>query len=141
MVYLDTSLLVAWLTREPSADRVSLWLRTQETGSLHISGWTITEFSSALSLKQRTGQINLDEKAQILAAFNRLVSRSLVTLNVTPSDYQTAARLCDRTELGLRAGDSLHIAISVNAGLPIATLDKTMSQACSTIVHPVTSIE
>ena len=141
MVYLDTSVLVAWLTREPSADRISLWLRRQETGSLHISAWTITEFSSALSLKQRTGQINLDEKAQILAAFNRLISRSLVTLSVTPSDYQSAARLCDRTELGLRAGDSLHIAISVNAGLPIATLDKTMAQACSTIVHPVTSIE
>lgn len=140
MVYIDTSVLVALLTREPAETRISPWLRLQGTGSLHISGWTITEFSSALSLKLRTGQISLSGKANILTAFNRLVSRSLVTLPVTASDYQNAARLCDRTELGLRAGDSLHIAIAVNAGLPIATLDKTMETACGAITHPVTVI-
>jgi predicted nucleic acid-binding protein len=100
----------------------------------------MTEFSSALSLKQRTGQIDMKQKAQALAAFNQLVTRSLVTLQVTPSEYHAAARLCDRTELGLRAGDSLHIAIAVSNGLKVATLDKIMATACSTIAHPVIAI-
>ena len=69
-----------------------------------------------------------------------LASRSLLTLPVAPSDYQAAARLCDRAELGLRAGDSLHIAVAVTNGLPIATLDKVMEAACGLIAHPTTPI-
>lgn len=140
MAYVDTSVLVALLTNEPAADRVYAWLRNQEPGSLHVSGWTMTEFSSALSLKLRTGQIDMTQKAQALAAFNQLVTRSLVMLPVSSSDHHAAARLCDRTELGLRAGDSLHIAIAVSHGLTVATLDKVMATACSTIAHPVIAI-
>ncbi|WP_377274881.1 type II toxin-antitoxin system VapC family toxin [Rhizobium sp. R86522] len=80
------------------------------------------------------------QKAQALAAFNQLVTRSLIILPVSSSDYHAAARLCDRTELGLRAGDSLHIAIAVSNGLTVATLDKVMATACSTIAHPVIAI-
>lgn len=136
MIYLDTSLIVALLTNEPAAESVAEWLKRQ-SGYLHISGWTITEFSSALSLKVRTGQLVPSQKAQALAAFNQLARRSLVTLPISPSDYHAAARLCDRVELGLRAGDSLHIAIAISAGLPIATLDKVMATACDTLAHPV----
>lgn len=140
MTYLDTSVLVALLTREPATDRITAWLRQQRAATLYISGWTITEFSSALSLKHRTSQLDISQKALVLAAFNRLVSRSLLTLPVAPSDYQAAARLCDRAELGLRAGDSLHIAVAVTNGLPIATLDKAMEAACGLIAHPTTPI-
>ncbi|QEE44388.1 type II toxin-antitoxin system VapC family toxin [Rhizobium sp. WL3] len=136
MEYIDTSIIVALLAREPAAERVSAWLREQTPGSLHVSGWTMTEFSSALSLKLRTGQIDIEQKSTALAAFNRLVSRSLVVLPVASPDFHAAARLCDRSELGLRAGDSLHIAIAVRSGLPIVTLDKVMAAACSAIAHP-----
>ncbi|MFN3720443.1 MAG: type II toxin-antitoxin system VapC family toxin [Rhizobium rhizophilum] len=136
MEYIDTSIIVALLAREPAAERVSEWLREQTPGSLHVSGWTMTEFSSALSLKLRTGQIHIAQKSTALAAFNRLVSRSLVVLPVASPDFHAAARLCDRSELGLRAGDSLHIAIAVRSGLPISTLDKVMAVACHVIGHP-----
>jgi len=137
MVYLDTSILVALLTREPSARRVSEWLRQQAPGSQHVCGWTVTEFSSALSLKLRTGQIDTVLKMTAMVAFNRLISSSLVMLPVASPDFHAAARLCDRSELGLRAGDSLHIAVAVSSGLPIATLDKVMAAACNVIAHPV----
>lgn len=136
MYYMDTSIVVVLLTREPAAERVSAWLREQIPGSLHLSGWTVTEFSSALSLKLRTDQIGTEQKATALAAFNRLVSRSLVVLPVASQDFHAAARLCDRSELSLRAADSLHIAIAVRTGLPIATLDKVMAAACTAIAHP-----
>ena len=137
MVYLDTSVLVALLTNEPAASRVTDWLKTKPAGTLHLSGWTITEFSSALSLKVRTGQITLLQRETSLTAFNRLVSRSLITLPVGNADYAAAARLCDRFDLGLRAADSLHLVVALNAGLPMATLDGILAKACTAVGLPV----
>lgn len=136
MVYLDTSVIVALLANEPSAPRVSNWLRQQDAGSLFISGWTMTEFSSALSLKLRTRQIDADQRQTISAAFNRLAHNSFDILPITASHYLTAARFCDRSELNLRAGDALHVAVAQQAGLTLATLDETLSRACNTIGTP-----
>ncbi|MGB5096270.1 MAG: type II toxin-antitoxin system VapC family toxin, partial [Porticoccaceae bacterium] len=57
MLYVDTSILVAALTREPATGRMQAWLADQAAGVLAISEWVLTEFSVAMSVKVRTGQL------------------------------------------------------------------------------------
>ena len=58
MIYCDTSLVVAVLAREPSSYRAQDWIALLDTAELCISDWVVTEFSGALALKARTGQIS-----------------------------------------------------------------------------------
>jgi uncharacterized protein with PIN domain len=66
MLYLDTSLLVAALTNETEARRMQSWLGQQDVDELAISDWVATEFSSAISIKLRTGQIRAAHLADAL---------------------------------------------------------------------------
>lgn len=127
--YLDTSALVAALTNEVSTDRVQLWLAQRDPEELAISEWVATEFSAALSIKLRCATINADERAAALAAFAKLSSESFSMLAISPAQFRSAARLADRYELGLRAGDALHLAIAADYRATIVTLDKRLTQA------------
>ena len=131
--YLDTSLLVAALTRERKTDRVQEWLAGQDADSLAVSDWVVAEFSSALSVKLRTGQIVGDERAKALAKFAQLCANSFTLLAVSASCFQIAARFSDQYRLGLRAGDALHLAIASQRGDILCTLDKDLGAACTAL--------
>jgi predicted nucleic acid-binding protein len=133
MLYLDTSVLVAALTRESHTPEVLLWLKAQRRGDFVISHWTLAEFSSALSLKIRTRHLDESQRAETLAVFATMVADSLTVLPVPASAFLAAGHYADQFALGLRAGDALHAAICGEAGAILCTLDRRLHQACGSL--------
>jgi len=63
---------------------------------------------------------------------------------VAREDFRAAARFCDQSELNLRAGDALHLAICANHGASLCTLDRRLAEAAparGAAVREVTLLE
>lgn len=117
------------------------WLASRAPGTLAISDWVITEFSSAQALKLRTGQIEPEHRADAMAAFARLVEQSLLVLPITGVNFRDAARLADLQGLSLRAGDALHLAVCAQHGARMVTLDSRLAGAAIVIGVPIITID
>ena len=129
MLYVDTSVLVAALTHERRTTEMQEWLAAQPAGELAISEWVIAEFSAALSLKVRAGQLAPEHRADALAVFTELVEESFSVLPVSRLDFRTAARFADQHLTGLRSGGALHLAVAANHGAKVHALDRAPVQA------------
>jgi len=105
--YLDTSLLVPLLIREPRTPRVQAFLSAGAAKALLISPWTITEFSSALALKERVRSISREERRAAPTMFEKFRSLRLELVPMEAADFEATARLCDASAAPLQAGDAL----------------------------------
>ncbi|MEM1143889.1 MAG: type II toxin-antitoxin system VapC family toxin [Pseudomonadota bacterium] len=133
MLYIDTSVLVAAMTREKRTSFIQEWLAKKPEGQLSISDWVITEFSAALSIKLRTRQIDTTHRANALSVFASLVDESFSRIEIGPQEFIAAARYADQFKTGLRAGDALHLAACASVGSRLVTLDKTLSKAATAL--------
>ena len=128
MIYVDTSVLVALYLKESSSAAVSRWYGAC-TDDLVSTMWCVTEFASALGIKQRTGQIDADEAQAAWLRFERLCANDLELLPIEPGTFHRGAVLSLDATTGLRAGDSLHLAAALEAkAKSMATLDDVLAR-------------
>ena len=135
--YVDTSVFVTLLVHEPASQAVEAWFERAEITDLALSSWTITEFVSAIGSKVRAGALNAREAKAVLREFHALVHTSLTPIVPNNGDFVAAARLMEQFDLGLRAGDALHVAIAQQAGAArLVTLDKVLARAATQVGLP-----
>lgn len=127
MIYVDTSVIVALLTVEPRTQEVIAWYAgLSETPT--CSDWLLTEFSSALSIKLRTGQIGEANAKRVRKEFALMAEGGLRIVSVSRGAFGRAAEMVKPHAHGLRAGDSLHLAVALELGASqMATLDRTLT--------------
>jgi uncharacterized protein len=128
MVYVDTSVLVAMFTKEPESAGVMGWYAAC-SDEIASAVWCITEFASALGIKQRTGQIDAASAPAAWQQFERFCANDLQLMPVEFPTFNRAAAMTLDASTGLRAGDSLHLAtaLQINAK-SMATLDGVLAK-------------
>lgn len=141
MFYLDTSFVVAAFSLEARTDDARKWIDSTSPEDIFISSWVETEFSSAISLKIRTRQIELEERAVILSNWRIFIAETAAVIAVDTKDFETASLFAAHHQMSLRAGDALHIAIAQSAGCTLVTLDKRMADAAIELGVPVANMQ
>jgi predicted nucleic acid-binding protein len=128
MVYVDTSALVALIVHEPHSAAVAAWY-ARTKGELVSAVWCVTEFASALAIKQRTGQLDPPQAESAWEHFSRLAANDVRLLPLEATHFHLAATMTLNAAPPLRAGDALHLACAEHAGATsIVTLDEVMAR-------------
>lgn len=126
MIYLDTSAAVPLFVHEPASEAVDAWLESC-TDSIISSEWIVTEFASALSIKVRRGEINARQARAAWKDFDTFCKSGLRLLPVSRKTFSAAAMMALNAPSGLRSGDSLHLAMALEAGASVlSTADATL---------------
>jgi predicted nucleic acid-binding protein len=127
LIYLDTSVLVALLTNESTAPAIRRWYAEAEREVFVTSDWSLCEFSSALSLKERTGQLTAGQVRAVHKTFDVFIEGGVRFLEVGRQAFRNGSTLIESMR-GLRAGDALHLAVAIESGaIGFATLDKLLA--------------
>ena len=128
MLYVDTSVIVALLTVEPKTPDVMTWYASLPDTPI-CADWLLTEFSSAVSIKLRTGQLSETHAKRVRKEFDLLAAGGLRLAPVSRTAFSQAAEMVKQHQYGLRAGDALHLAVALELGAShMATLDETLAK-------------
>ncbi len=127
MIYVDTSAVVALLTTEVRTQAVMGWYEgLQEVPT--VSDWLLAEFSSAISIKVRAGQLSEASAKEAFKEFDMLLDGGLRLAPISREAFKRAEKMVRNHRDGLRAGDSLHLAMALELQAShVATLDGNMA--------------
>lgn len=130
--YADTSALVALYAREPAAASLLDCFQgaTDSPGQdLVVSDWAVTEFASALGVKQRRGELDGAQSSLVWQAFCEACDGRFTIEPVNTDDLAQASDYCLQAATGLRAGDALHLAAAQRMGCgALLSLDETLNR-------------
>lgn len=141
MIYLDTNLLVALIVTEPASARVDAWLARQAGEQVSTSLWALMETTSALGIKVRRRDITQRTATAAAELLEKQIVPMIELLDVTSAAFVRGEILLRSVELGLRAGDALHLAICLgNESMVLATADAKLHDAAVELQQPVTKV-
>jgi predicted nucleic acid-binding protein len=126
--YLDASVLVPTLVKEPASPVVDEFLRSS-TDQLVVSDYAAAEVASAMSRLIRMDRMLVSTASDRLVDFDAWRAGMTDTIDMVTHDSRLANTYVRRFELGLRAPDALHIAICRSLGLRLVTLDRRLAAA------------
>jgi predicted nucleic acid-binding protein len=133
LIYVDTSVLVAMLTNERTTHAVRHWYGADNNRIFITSDWVLSEFSSAISLKERTRQISPKQAGTINKSFDIFMDGGIKLVEVSRPAFRNSAKLIQAMP-GLRAGDALHLAVALELGVSeFATLDKLLLEKAAMV--------
>jgi predicted nucleic acid-binding protein len=128
MVYVDTSILVAYYCPEPISDAVEEIIRDLKRPV--ISRLTEVELISAISRKIRENNLTPSDGSRIVTQFHSHIKNAMFRqLAVDDQHYQIAINWISRFSTPLRTLDALHLAIAAFNNLPLITADVQLSNA------------
>ena len=138
MLYVDTSVLIALCTNEIKTADVVKWYANC-TEELASATWCVTEFASAVKLKQHTGQITEAQAQTAWLQFERICANDLELLPMNTITFRKAALLTMIASPSLRADDALHLACAMQAKAQgVVTLDEMLAKNAKRLkVKPV----
>lgn len=121
-MYIDTSALAAYYFPESLSEKVSEAICSKTPT---ISELAVTEFCSAVSLKIRSNQVNIQDANKIIALFEEhLMAGYYERLSLLPEDFALAISWIKLFNTPLRTLDALHLAMSRRKNLTLLTTDK-----------------
>jgi uncharacterized protein len=125
--YLDTSVMLPILIKEPASAMVDAFMSTQQEP--WVSDFAAAEVASAVSRLVRTGRLQATDGAASLSDFD--VWRAAITraAEIHAVDVRLAGAYVRRFDLALRAPDALHLAIARRLDVVLVTLDRRMAAA------------
>lgn len=128
MVYLDTSAAVPLFVAEPSSDVIDRWFSGCAVPVVS-SDWIVTEFASALSIKERSGTLATKDAKAAWRSFQTFCRSGMRLVPVSRRAFEVAAKMVREPAHGLRSSDALHLAVAHEIGAKtIATMDATMAR-------------
>ena len=130
-VYVDTSLLLAAFSNEPSQPTALALLQESQWTQVCVSDWTLAEFACALHAKVLRGETSTEVAYTIDQTVKRLLEEgALQRLPVLREDYSAVQRVVADINCLVRGADALHLAVAARCGMShIASLDKTQRLA------------
>ena len=138
-VYLDASVLLTIVVKEPGSDAINQFLEEVDT-TVWVSEFASAEVASALSRLLRMKNLSLGNAQDRLAAFDDWITADANLVDVEGVDVRLAARFVRRFDLMLRAPDALHLAMCRRLNATIATLDRRLAVAAQALDIPVASL-
>lgn len=132
MIYVDTSVLVAYYCPERLSARAQRLL--QEQHELSLSSLVEVELASALAGKVRSRQMRLADARRVHALFQVHLEEGMFTrLALERLHFSKAYEWLATFRTPLRTLDALHVAVAAAQGATLLTADTTLAKACSRV--------